>query len=353
MDGTLFYNSGNSSLQEVQQFIQAAGEAHIVNGTLYIATKSATGVASGLYNFVDFNNNVVPLPWDPNVANPYFNFAFTNLYLNWGNTFQNVLNFDMDPGQTVAYGADQTYGVVKFVNTGGVWVQAPYYFSTTNIDTRAQATGNQGCFGICVDFSGSNPIIYATTMENGGSTNYPGGFGVNTAAGHQNNNRIIKIVDTGVAPGTNMVAQTLAVATTTNEFFGGITFSPNLAPNITSQPAGYATVVSGTGSLFTVGAQSPYALTYQWYENGSPMNTVTVPSAGTASLDQTTLASIDDYNVNGFTNQYQCVITNSYGSVTSSVATLTVTVSPTAPVITSGTNFVVSYIGGTATFCRG
>ena len=351
LDGTLFYNTHNGSLQEVQQFIQAAGEAHIVGGTLYIATKAATGVASGLYNFVDpFNGGVVPLPWDPDVANPYFNFAFTNLYLSWGNTFQNVLNFDMDPGQTVAYGADETYGIVKFVNVAGTWVQAPYYFSATNIDTLAQQQGNQGCFGICVDFSGPNPVIYATTMENGGSVNYPGGFGPNTAAGHQNNNRIIKIVDTGVAPGTAVVAQTLAVATTTNEFFGGITFTPDLSPFITSQPLNYATTVSGSGSLFTVAVQSSYALGYQWYENGSPMNPVTVPSAATASLDQTVLSTIDDYNVNGFTNQYQCVITNSYGSVTSVVATLTVTVVPTPPIITSGTNLVTGFIGGKISF---
>lgn len=350
LDGTLFYNSVTGGPFEVQNYLQAAGEAHIVNGSLYIATKPAGGVASGIYDFVDAYGNAVPLPWDPDVSNPYFNFATTNLYLNWGNKYQAILNFDMDPGQTVAYGADQTYGIVKFINQSGTWVPAPYYFSATNLDTLAQTVGNQGCFGICVDFSGANPVIYATTMENGGSTNYPGGFGVNASAGHQNNNRIIKIVDTGVAPGTSVVAQTLAVATTTNEFFGGITFTPDLRPRIVSQPANYATTTSGSGSLFTVIAQSSYAMNYQWFENGTAMNPAVSPTCTNAALDLTALASIANYNSNGFTNQYQCVITNNYGAATSIVATLTVTVNPTPPVITSGTNLVAGFVSGSVTF---
>jgi hypothetical protein len=339
LDGTLFYNSFNGNLQEVQQFIQAAGEAHIVNGTLFIATKPAAGVASGLYNFVDpASGSPIPLPWDPDAANPYFGFAFTNLYLNWGNTFQNVLNFDMDPAQTVAYGADQTFGIVKFTNNSGTWVQAPYYFNATNLDTLAQTAGNQGCFGICVDFSGTNPVIYATTMENGGSTNYPGGFGVNSAAGHQNNNRIIKIVDTGIAPGTNVVAQTLAVASTTNEFFGGITFTPDLAPLITSQPADYATTNGGSAS-FAIGVQSVYALSYQWLQNSSILNNQTNSSLSLSNLDTT---------FNDFI--YQCVVTNAYGSVTSTPAVLGVTIVPVPPVITSVTNLVSGFVDGNITF---
>jgi hypothetical protein len=339
LDGTLFYNSGSASLQEVQQFIQAAGEARIIGGTLYIATKSGGGSASGLYNFVDPSSGaVVPLPWDPSVENPYFNFAFTNLYLNWGNTFKTVLNFDMDAAHTVAYGADQTFGIVKFTNNSGTWVQAPYYFSATNIGTLKQATGNQGCFGVCVDFSGTNPVIYATTMENGAATTYPGGFGVNTAQGHQNNNRLIRIVDTGVSPGTNLVAQTLAIAATTNEFFGGVDFTPDLTPLITSQPADYSTTNGGPAS-FSVSAQSVYALTYQWLQNGTNLDTGTSSILSFRGLDTTS---------DGFT--YQCVVSNQYGAATSIVATLNVTLTPVAPVITSGTSHITAFVGGTITF---
>lgn len=335
LDGTLFFNPNvnGGAPAEVQNYLQAAGQARIIGGTLYVATKAAAGVASGIYNFVDpSSGSVVPLPWDPDVANPYFNFAFTNLYLNWGNTFQNILNFDMDAAHTVAYGADQTFGIIKFTNNSGTWVQAPYYFTSTNLGINPQQpTGNTGCFGICVDFSGTNPVIYATTMENG----YPT---INTKAGHQNQNRLIKVVDTGTNPGTNMVAQTLAIAASTNEFFGGIDFTPDLRPLITLAPANYATTNGGSAS-FSVTVQSVYALSYQWLQNGTLLATATNATLTLNNLDTT------------FNNYlYQCVVTNNYGSVTSAPAILTVTLSPVTPVITSGTNNVAGYINGSLTF---
>jgi hypothetical protein len=339
LDGTLFYNPNQGDPEEVQNYLQAAGEARVIGGTLYVATKSATGVASGVYNFVDpSSGQVVPLPWDPDVDNPYYNFAFTNLYINWGSTFKNILNFDMDPANTVAYGADQTYGIVKFTNNAGTWVPAPYYFSATNLGTLKQTTANQGCFGICVDFSGTNPVIYATTMENGTVTNFAGGLGVNTTQGHQNNNRLIKIVDTGAAPGTALVAQTLAIAATTNEFFGGIDFTPDLRPLITTNPASYSTI-SGGSAAFIVAAQSVYALNYQWFQNGTNLSGQTSAALNLSSLDPAG---------NGFT--YQCVITNNYGAVTSTPALLTVNATAVKPVISSGTNHVNGYINSAVTF---
>jgi hypothetical protein len=333
LDGTLFYNSASGNLQEVQQYIQAAGQARIIGGTLYVAT------TTGVYDFIDPSSGaVVPLPWNPNVPVPYFNFAFTNLYINWGSTFTKVLNFDMDPARTVAYGADQKFGIVKFVNNGGTWSQAPYFFNTFNLGTTNQASGNQGCFGICVDFSGPNSVIYATTMENGTPSYYPGGLGVNTAQGHQNNNRLIKIVDTGVAPGNSYVATTLAIAATTNEFFGGLDFTPDLRPLITSQPVDYATT-NGGSAFFNVTAQSAYPLSYQWLQNGTNLDGATSATLNLSSLDTSSDSFI-----------YQCVVTNNYGAATSIVATLNVTLTPTAPVITSGTNQVTAFVGGAVTF---
>ena len=118
--------------------------------------------------------------------------AQTNLFLSWGSTFKNIANFDMNAAGTIAYGADQRYGIVKFTNNVGSWVQAPYYFSSNNLATYQQPAAQQGCFGLCVDFSGTNPVIYATTMEYAPAPP--------TTQGHQNNNRLIRIVDTGTIP---------------------------------------------------------------------------------------------------------------------------------------------------------
>jgi len=333
LNGTLFYNSIEGEAPfEVQNFIQAAAEARIIGDTLYVAVLPGTGIAGGIYNFVDpASQAVVPLPFDPGVPNPYEAPAFTNLVINWGSTFTKIANFDMNPSGTMAYGADQTFGIVKFTNNAGTWVQAPYYFGSTNLGTTAQSFGNQGCFGICVDFSGTNPVIYATTMENG----YPV---VNTKQGHQNQNRLISIVDTGSNPGTNLVAQTLAIATTTNEFFGGIDFTPDLRPFIISNPANYATT-NGGSAPFSVTAQSVYALSCQWLQNGTNLDGATNVSLALNNLD----ASFNNYT-------YQCMVTNDYGAVTSAPAILAVTLNPVAPQITSGTNNATGYVGNATTF---
>jgi hypothetical protein len=327
--GTLFYNGQESATPiELQNYIQAAAEARIITGTLYVVVPGG-----GVYDFVDPQNNdaVVPLPYDPNVANPVEHLVLTNLFLNWGSTFKNIANFDMNPAGTIAYGADETFGIVKFVNTNGSWQPAPYYFSTTNIGTTAQSAANQGCFGICVDFSGANPIIYATTMENG--TAPP-----KNSQGHQNQNRLIRIVDSG-NPGRTLVAQTLATATTTNEFFGGIDFSPDLTPLITSEPVNYSTVSGGSAS-FNITASSVYPLSYQWLQNGTNLVDETNASLALTSLDTT---------FNQFT--YQCVVTNLYGMATSSPpAVLTVNLTAQPPGITNAVANVSAYVNGQVTF---
>jgi hypothetical protein len=328
LDGTLFFSPlVEGAPFEIQNYIQAAAEARVIGGTLYVAVPG-----SGIFNFINpATGNVVPLPYDPNVPNPYQSPAFTNLFLSWGSQFANIANFDMNPAGTVAYGADEAYGIVKFTNNAGTWVQAPYFFNATNLGTTAQAPANQGCFGICVDFSGTNPVIYASTMENG----YP--F-LNTAAGHQNQNRLISIVDTGIDPGTNMVAVTLAVAATTNEFFGGIDFTPDLSPLITSNPADYDTT-NGGSATFDVGVSAAFAVTYQWLENSNE-----IVDATNSVLALTNLTTASD----GF--DYQCIVSDQYGSVTSTPALLTVTLNPTLPVITSSTNDVIGYVDAYITF---
>ena len=94
-----------SHADRLQNYIQAAAEARIIGGTLYIVVPG-----SGIYNFLDPDNNdaVVPLPYDPSVPNPVEHYVLTNLFLNWGSTYQNIANFDMNAAGTMAYGADET-----------------------------------------------------------------------------------------------------------------------------------------------------------------------------------------------------------------------------------------------------
>jgi len=176
-------------------------------------------------------------------------------------------------------------------------------------------------------------VIYATTMEFGAGT-------TGNNVGNPNNNRLIRIVDSG-NPGTNLTAITLATAATTNEVFRGIDFTPDLRPLITNQPAANSSPVHSTAS-FVVGAQSIYALGYQWLQ-ATASATNYLLNATNATL---TLANLN-IGLNG--DSYQCVITNVYGAVTSTPASLTVTTTAILPSITNAVAYVTNYIGGSVT----
>jgi hypothetical protein len=86
------------------------------------------------------------------------------------------------------------------------------------------------------------------------------------------------------------------------------------APVITVQPASRTNVIGSTAN-FGVAASGDLPLTYTWLFNGN-----TIPGATSYGYDRTNVQNADAGN-------YSVIISNSFGSVTSSVATLTVTAS--------------------------
>ncbi|MCX6943602.1 MAG: immunoglobulin domain-containing protein [Opitutales bacterium] len=92
------------------------------------------------------------------------------------------------------------------------------------------------------------------------------------------------------------------------------------APSITTQPSNQ-TVTAGGAASFTVAASGSPTPTYQWAKGG-----VNVAGATSASYSISAAASLD-------AGDYTVVVSNTAGSVTSNVATLTVNVMPG---ITSG-----------------
>lgn len=101
---------------------------------------------------------------------------------------------------------------------------------------------------------------------------------------------------------------------------GIVTVSTDAVPTITQQPSSARTVV-GSGASFVVLASGLPAPTYQWKKNGVAISGAT---ASTYSLTSATAGDAGDYTV---------TVTNSAGSVTSSLATLTVAAANTAPTI--------------------
>ncbi len=90
----------------------------------------------------------------------------------------------------------------------------------------------------------------------------------------------------------------------------------NTAPVITTQPTSQ-TVVAGQPATFTVAAGGTDPLTYQWFDNGTAISGATSSSY---TIPGTTVASTG--------SQLTVVVTNEAGTVTSSVATLTVNPEP-------------------------
>jgi hypothetical protein len=93
------------------------------------------------------------------------------------------------------------------------------------------------------------------------------------------------------------------------------TLTVGVPPSIVQQPSG-SVIVQGQGAILSVSAVGDVPLTYQWRFDGTPLN------AGTGSTFTIAPASTSD------AGDYDVVVNNLYGSITSAVARLTVLVPP-------------------------
>ncbi|HTY87377.1 MAG TPA: immunoglobulin domain-containing protein [Candidatus Acidoferrum sp.] len=350
--GSLFYNASTSYGPIVVQNLVLTGCAKILNGALYSSVKSgadAQGLPAGIYSFVDFNLNPYPLPTTA---------AFPLLQIPADAKNQNCVGFDINPPGNVAYVADTKSGICKYVKSGPNWKMV-YYLTipgytnwTTGIRTNpASIETLVGCFSVTVDWSGTNPVVYATTGDSPGADPRDAKAGALTYYA----NRVIRINDTNTATsGSAIVAKTNILTTVvqapvfnpsliTNNaphlyiVYKSVAFAPDLRPLITNNPVSWS-AVAGDAVSFSVGAASAYPLTYQWQTNGINYGGQTSPTLNLGSVALTDSGTT-----------FRCLVSNDYGSVTSAVATLTVLSSPTLPTfnaINGSTNYnLTNYVG--------
>lgn len=270
--------------------IQAAGGntrfVKIIQGQLYFSTQAGT---AGVYGF---SGGGLPRTASSSV-----------LLIATGANSQPA-GFALSPGLTIAYVADQRStagGIQKWTNNGSAWSLA-YTFSTGG-----------GAYDVYADFSGSAPVLYATTAESSA-------------------NRLISLTDLGPLSIVKVLANAGA-----NRIFRGVSFVPNLGPLVVMQPQSQ-TVTNGSQVTFDVVAQSRVALTYQWTKDGAAL-----PGATDSSLTLTGVSTADQ-------GTYRVVVTNNYGSVTSVGAALTVNTVLTPPSITTQPSSQTVLLGGSATF---
>jgi hypothetical protein len=124
------------------------------------------------------------------------------------------------------------------------------------------------------------------------------------------------------ATGTNTTLQ--FGAKNNQEAFGldDINVVPVYSPSLTSQPTNLTVVVGNTAS-FSATATGTAPLVYQWTDNGT--NLANGPGISGVNTTNLTLSGVST----NFAGDYALVVANTYGSITSSVARLTVILPPT------------------------
>jgi len=131
-------------------------------------------------------------------------------------------------------------GIQKWTKTAGTW-SLQYTLGT--------GVANIGAYGLAVDYSGANPILYATTNE------------ANTVG-----NRIIKITDIGAAS-----AATTLVTGSANTWYHGMSFTPTCSMPV--QPSAFttssATVNPGQSSVVYTIPNDAAATSYTWAYSGT------------------------------------------------------------------------------------
>jgi Immunoglobulin domain/Immunoglobulin I-set domain len=141
---------------------------------------------------------------------------------------------------------------------------------------------------------------------------------------------------------TRAVVATLALLVMT-ACGGGWSGNDGLLPTITKQPVSQ-TVTVGQTATFSVTATGSGTLTYQWYANGTAIADATSTTYTTPATKSTNSGEV-----------FTVTVSNAAGSVTSTPATLTVaaissTVPPDAPLIVTQPANQTVQVGQTATF---
>ncbi|HKC68063.1 MAG TPA: hypothetical protein VKG26_07520, partial [Bacteroidia bacterium] len=280
-DGIDYYGSGTQTALAVSSTPPKAYGLRIFNSQIYYSTQKAGPNNTSSNLGVCLLNGGLPTSGTVTVSAPVINtgtltpedFSFSND----GKTCYVAINLNTAAG-----------GIQKWTNTTA-WATSGWTLAYT-LGTGAT---NIGAYGIVVDYSGSNPVIYATTTE------------AQTVG-----NRVIKITDTGSgSAATTIVASVIG---TTNK---GISFAPcSAAP--TSVLASGNSVCAGTN--LNLSGSATGAVSYSW----------SGPNGFTSTVQNPTVA-------NPTTGTYTLTATNGCGSTISNV-TINVNPLPVAYNVTGG-----------------
>ena len=195
---------------------------------------------------------------------------------------------------------------------------------TTQPANQSVSVGSAATFSAMA--SGTAPITYQWQKNNANIAGATAASYTTPAAASGDNAATFRVVATNSVGNATSNSATLTVTASA------------VAPSITTPPANQ-TVAAGQTATFSVVAAGTAPLTYQWQKNNA-----NIPGATAASY--TTPATV--VGDNGAT--FRVVVTNSFTSVTSSSASLTVNSAPVGPSITTPPANRTVTTGQTATF---
>ena len=234
---------------------------------------------------------------------------------------------------TTMKGGSGTNGTVFAMNTDGSGFRVLHNFTYSLVATNADGKTPKATLSF------NNGYLYGTTIS--------GGIGAGGTIFLLNTNgtafNVLRHFTNNAATGSDLESGALRLGNSVwgTTYLGGSGFGVLYSmtmPAITLQPLS-VTVPVGSLTAFTVTAADDSPISYQWYLN---------TTAQLAGQTNSTLA-IASAN-SGNAGSYTVVVADSFGSVTSSPATLTLSGSATAPAITQQPqNFTVTN-GFTASF---
>jgi hypothetical protein len=251
----------------------------IFNGQLFFSTQSSAGTQTNLGVYAVGSGTPVTA----------------------GQTVTNVINtgtgsqpeqffFETAPTPSTCYIADsraQGGGVQKWVLSAGSWSLA-YTIPTSSTST--------GAFGVIANFTGANPVVYATSVEG-------------------SNNRLIAINDIG----SSATATTIATSGT-NTSFRGLAFSPCNTPTVTQVVASGTACSNSTVQL--IASASGSATSYQWYGPGVFSSTTAANPVVTSPVQ----------------GSYTVMATNACGASSSATVLVNVTQAPSVSALATSTS---------------
>jgi autotransporter-associated beta strand protein len=228
----LYYFGTDAAPATVESTLANSRVINIINGSLYFSSGAGGGL--GIYSVAGLPTNSTAVVTNialPAGASPY--------------------GFAINSNGTVAYIADEITGISKWTNNndGAGWGPA-YTFDPTSTASR----------GLAVDWSGSDPVVYATTT--------------NASA-----NSVISIDDSGAGS----TAATVATAGS-NEVFRGVTFTPE---SVSVVPPLLVSILSVHGSTATFSSSAQpnvnYSVEYKVHLSDSTWLVLTnLTAAGTS-----------------------------------------------------------------------